>query len=90
MQWYKGNHKVKEGVKYTSRYNEIGNDEYEILLEINVRIAVFRNIHIQWSQNCTCTDAKTNNCTAMYHSKIFFSETTIITLYYIRTICLSF
>lgn len=36
MQWYKGNHKIKEGVKYTSRYLELGNDEYEVLLEINV------------------------------------------------------
>ncbi len=41
MQWYKGNHKVKEGVKYTSRYIELENNEYEILLEINVRMRTY-------------------------------------------------
>ena len=36
MQWYKGNHKIAEGAKYTSKYIELGNDEYEVLLEISV------------------------------------------------------
>ncbi|XP_059091155.1 twitchin-like [Tigriopus californicus] len=35
MQWYKGNHKIKEGSKFRSKYIEIGEDEYEIILEIN-------------------------------------------------------
>ena len=36
MQWYKGSTKIAEGAKYSSRYVELGNDEYEIVLEINV------------------------------------------------------
>ena len=37
MQWYKGNHKIKEGTKYRSKYIVLENDAYEILLEIVVR-----------------------------------------------------
>ena len=37
MQWYKGNHKIKEGVKFTSKYIELSNWEFEVLLEISVR-----------------------------------------------------
>ena len=38
MQWYKGNHKIKEGVKFTSKYIELSNWEFEVLLEISVRM----------------------------------------------------
>ena len=38
MQWYKGNQKIKEGTKFTSQYAELGNDEYEVTLDINVII----------------------------------------------------
>ena len=38
MQWYKGNHKIKEGVKFTSKYIELSNWEFEVLLEISVRL----------------------------------------------------
>ena len=38
MQWYKGNHKIKEGVKYTSHYVQIAADEFEVRLEINVSV----------------------------------------------------
>eukprot|EP00095_Tigriopus_kingsejongensis_P002142 maker-scaffold401_size182380-snap-gene-0.14 protein:Tk02142 transcript:maker-scaffold401_size182380-snap-gene-0.14-mRNA-1 annotation:"projectin short variant" len=34
MQWYKGNHKIKEGAKFKSKYTEVGEDEFEIMLEI--------------------------------------------------------
>merc|ERR1712088_243657 len=34
MQWYKGNQKIHEDSKFKSKYIELGNDEYEVLLEI--------------------------------------------------------
>merc|ERR1711931_563897 len=34
MQWYKGNMKISENEKFKSKYIELGNDEYEVLLEI--------------------------------------------------------
>ena len=37
MQWYKGNQKIHEDSKFKSKYIELGNDEYEVLLEILVR-----------------------------------------------------
>ena len=40
MQWYKGNHKIKEGTKFTSKYIELGSWEFEVLLEISVRLLV--------------------------------------------------
>ena len=36
MQWYKGNQKIRENEKFKSKYIELGNDEYEVLLEILV------------------------------------------------------
>ena len=36
MQWYKGNQKIHEDSKFKSKYIELGNDEYEVLLEILV------------------------------------------------------
>ena len=36
MQWYKGNQKIHENEKFKSKYIELGNDEYEVLLEILV------------------------------------------------------
>ena len=38
MQWYKGNQKIHEDSKFKSKYIELGNDEYEVLLEILVQI----------------------------------------------------
>ena len=36
MQWFKGSQKIKEGSKFAVKYNALGNDEYEIMLEISV------------------------------------------------------
>ena len=36
MQWFKGTQKIKEGPKFAVKYNTLGNDEYEIMLEISV------------------------------------------------------
>ena len=36
MQWYKGTQKIKEGPKFAVKYNELANDEFEIMLEISV------------------------------------------------------
>jgi len=36
MQWYKGNQKIQEGSKFRTKYVELGNDEYEVVLEISV------------------------------------------------------
>lgn len=36
MQWYKGNQKIQEGTKFRTKYVELGNDEYEVVLEISV------------------------------------------------------
>merc|ERR1711874_548758 len=33
MQWFKGTQKIKEGAKFAVKYNTLGNDEYEIMLE---------------------------------------------------------
>ena len=41
MQWYKGNQKIHEDSKFKSKYIELGNDEYEVLLEILVRTTIF-------------------------------------------------
>ena len=41
MQWYKGNQKIHEDSKFKSKYIELGNDEYEVLLEILVRPTIF-------------------------------------------------
>merc|ERR1712013_830162 len=35
MQWFKGSQKIKEGSKFAVKYNALGNDEYEIMLEIS-------------------------------------------------------
>merc|ERR1711872_603638 len=35
MQWFKGSQKIKEGQKFAVKYNALGNDEYEIMLEIS-------------------------------------------------------
>merc|ERR1711915_698864 len=35
MQWFKGTQKIKEGQKFAVKYNALGNDEYEIMLEIS-------------------------------------------------------
>merc|ERR1712156_1312971 len=35
MQWFKGSQKIKEGQKFVVKYNALGNDEYEIMLEIS-------------------------------------------------------
>ena len=42
MQWYKGNQKIHEDSKFKSKYIELGNDEYEVLLEILVMISSIR------------------------------------------------
>ena len=42
MQWYKGNQKIHEDSKFQSKYIELGNDEYEVLLEILVMISWIR------------------------------------------------
>ena len=36
MQWFKGTQKIKEGAKFAVKYVALGNDEYEIMLEISV------------------------------------------------------
>ena len=41
MQWYKGNQKIHEDSKFKSKYIELGNDEFEVLLEILVRTTIF-------------------------------------------------
>ncbi len=58
MQWYKGNHKVKEGSKFTSKYIELGNDEYEVLLEINVSRdgSKVEDIHVPFFRACRRKD----------------------------------
>ncbi len=80
MQWYKGNHKVKEGVKYTSRYLELGSDEYEILLEINVSMpqtdcTTKRRVFEQQSPTdnpLKCAEKKTcQNISTFFSMKIF-------------------
>ena len=38
MQWYKGNQKIVEGQKFKTKYIDLGNDEYEVVLEISVSI----------------------------------------------------
>ena len=48
MQWYKGNQKIVEGQKFKTKYIDLGNDEYEVVLEISVSIRV--RVIIQWSQ----------------------------------------
>ena len=37
MQWFKGSQKIKEGAKFTVKYIECGENEYEVMLEIAVR-----------------------------------------------------
>ena len=46
MQWYKGNQKIHEDSKFKSKYIELGNDEYEVLLEILVQ-----NFSIKYGNN---------------------------------------
>ena len=41
MQSYKGNQKIHEDSKFKSKYIELGNDEFEVLLEILVRTTIF-------------------------------------------------
>ena len=38
MQWFKGSTKIKEGAKFAVKYNILENDEYEIMLEIQVSL----------------------------------------------------
>lgn len=44
MQWYKGNQKIQEGQKFKTKYIDLGNDEYEVVLEISVSIYVRQNL----------------------------------------------
>ena len=45
MQWYKGNQKIHEDSKFKSKYIELGNDEYEVLLEILVSLLTINGIN---------------------------------------------
>ena len=37
MQWFKGTQKIKEGAKFTVKYIQCGENEFEVMLEIAVR-----------------------------------------------------
>ena len=63
MQWYKGNQKIHEDSKFKSKYIELGNDEYEVLLEILVR-----NLSINLCNYQTQSSRKT--FTKLYELKI--------------------
>ena len=67
MQWYKGNQKIHEDSKFKSKYIELGNDEYEVLLEILVMISSIRSGPYLICINLNKSVISRNNCFIFVH-----------------------